>query len=120
MGWDKITGKDILLLVAGFALSIVATAIWQWWVIFAQHGQKANAALELLWRERLNHQGYVVRAEAASEIIVRALYWLVTGNVMFTFSQILAPTFIHYGWSTFTASHIGIMPFGSQAYRRYH
>ena len=78
-----LTSKDVFLLLAGFMLSVVGSGIWHWWLSRSQRSRAEARLHEEHWRERVNHHGYMPRAEAASEIIIRALYWLVLGNVMF-------------------------------------
>jgi hypothetical protein len=77
------TVKDFSLLFAGFVLSVVANALWQWWGLRSKRSRATREQADAEWSERLNEGGHLQRAEAASEIIIRALYWLVLGNVMF-------------------------------------
>lgn len=78
-----LTSKDIFLLLAGFMLSVVGSGVWHWWLSRSQRSRAEARLREERWRERVNHPGYMPRAEAASEIIIRAMYWFVLGNVMF-------------------------------------
>jgi hypothetical protein len=78
-----LTSKDIFLLLAGFMLSVVGSGVWHWWLSRSQRSRSEARLREERWRERVNHIGYMPRAEAASEIVIRSLYWLVLGNVMF-------------------------------------
>ncbi len=81
-----LSSKDVFLLLAGFMLSIVGSGIWHWWNIRSNRSREEARLEEEKWRDRLNQGGYLGRSEAASEITIRALYWLVLGNVMFGIS----------------------------------
>lgn len=74
--------KDYLLLAAGVGGGVIANALWAWWSVRSKKSRESLRAADALWRSRLNHDGYSIRAEAGSEILVRALYWLVLANVL--------------------------------------
>jgi hypothetical protein len=82
----SIDNKDWFLLLAGFALSIVSTALWDWWKVRTRRQKQVSEAINRHWAERLNHRGFTVRADASNEIIVRSMYWFVIGNIMFAIS----------------------------------
>lgn len=82
----ELTAKDFVLLGAGLVGGLIANAIWAWWSVRSKKSRQSLRAAESLWKARLNHEGYAVRSEAGSEILVRALYWLVLGNLSFAVS----------------------------------
>ena len=67
-------------------VGLIANAIWAWWSVRSKKSRESLRATESLWKARLNHEGYAIRSEAGSEILVRALYWLVLGNLSFAVS----------------------------------
>jgi hypothetical protein len=85
-----LTTKDAILVVLGVAGGFIANALWAWWSVRSQRSRESLRAEEDLWRASLNHEGYIVRAEAASEILVRAIYWLVLGNVLFAVTGLMS------------------------------
>src|SRR5687768_13762971 len=85
-GHMDLTPKDGFLVLAGFVASVVASGVWQWWSLRTKQARDSGRKLQEEWRARLNHQGFIPRVEAANDIIVRAIYWLVLGNLMFFLS----------------------------------
>lgn len=82
--------KDIVILILGVVGGFIANGLWAWSAITSKRSRESLRAQEELWRASLNHEGFVVRSEAANEILVRAIYWLVLANALFALSGMVS------------------------------
>lgn len=85
-----LSAKDAVLLILGVVGGFVGNALWAWWAVRSKKSRETVRATEELWRASLNHEGFVVRSEAANEILVRAIYWLVLANALFAVTGLMS------------------------------
>ena len=84
------TIKDAVLLILGVVGGFITNALWAWWTVTSKRNREHFRAQDELWRASLNHEGFVVRSEAANEILVRSIYWLVLANALFAVSGMMS------------------------------
>ncbi len=103
-----LTAKDLFLVVIGFALSIAATGIWQWWAGRSDASRKAAAEFRESWRRRLASADPAAAARAYRELFVRAFIWFILGNVMFALSGISVVSDIVGRWEISSVLSSGV------------
>jgi len=78
--------KDIILVLVGFALSIVASAIHGWLSSRSALSKAQAEAKEKSFRAKLTGQDVLARNDAFHSIVIRASFWFILGNMMFAIS----------------------------------
>lgn len=82
--------KEVVILILGIVGGFIANGLWAWSAVTSKRSRENLQAQDELWRASLNHEGFAVRSEAANEILVRAIYWLVLANALFALSGMIS------------------------------
>jgi hypothetical protein len=81
-----IANKDFILIIIGFALNIVASAIWTWWTNRSEQSKQEAKKRNDILRSQLNSNDIITSSNAFRMVITKSIYWFVVGNVMFCIS----------------------------------